>query len=59
MLSRMRRPDFPEPIGVFRDVLSETYEDAVRGQIDQAIEQRGRGNLQKLFNSGETWKVGV
>jgi 2-oxoglutarate ferredoxin oxidoreductase subunit beta len=59
MLSRMRRPDFPEPIGVFRDVLTETFEDAVRGQIDQAIHDRKPGDLQKLFMSGDTWKVGA
>jgi 2-oxoglutarate ferredoxin oxidoreductase subunit beta len=59
MLSRLRRPDFPEPIGVFRDVITETFEEAVLGQINESIEQRGRGNLQKLFNSGETWKVGA
>ena len=59
MLSRLRRPDFPEPIGVFRAVEHQTFEDAVRGQIDQAILQKGKGNLQKLFSSGETWKVGA
>jgi 2-oxoglutarate ferredoxin oxidoreductase subunit beta len=57
MLSRMRQPDFPEPIGVFRDVVSQTLEDAVRGQIDDAVTKRGSGDLQKLFNSGDTWKV--
>jgi 2-oxoglutarate/2-oxoacid ferredoxin oxidoreductase subunit beta len=59
MLSRMRRPDFPEPIGVFRDVVTETFEEAVLGQIQEAVTQRGPGNLQKLFNSGDTWKVGA
>jgi hypothetical protein len=29
----------------------------VRGQIDQAVSQKGKGNLQKLFNSGDTWTV--
>lgn len=57
MLSRMRRPDFPEPIGVFRNVVHETFEEAVRGQIHAAVTQKGKGDLQKLFNSGETWKV--
>ncbi len=57
MLSRMRHPHFPEPIGVFRDVVSETFEEAVRGQIDEAIAKKGPGNLQKLFMSGDTWKV--
>jgi 2-oxoglutarate ferredoxin oxidoreductase subunit beta len=57
LLSRMRHPQFPEPIGVFRNVVHETFEDAVRGQIDQAVQQRGPGDLQKLFNSGDTWTV--
>jgi 2-oxoglutarate ferredoxin oxidoreductase subunit beta len=59
LLSRMRYPQFPEPIGVFRDVASTTLEEAVRGQIDEAVEQRGRGDLQKLLHSGDTWTVGV
>lgn len=57
MLSRLRRPEFPEPIGVFRDVVTETLEEAVRGQIDTAIAQKGRGDLQKLLSSGDTWRV--
>lgn len=57
ILSRMRRPEFPEPIGVFRDVVSETLEESVRGQIDHAVSQKGKGDLQKLFQSGDTWKV--
>jgi 2-oxoglutarate ferredoxin oxidoreductase subunit beta len=48
---------FPEPIGVLRNVAHETFEQAVRGQIDQAVEQRGKGDLQKLFASGDTWTV--
>ncbi|HUP77552.1 MAG TPA: 2-oxoacid:ferredoxin oxidoreductase subunit beta, partial [Pirellula sp.] len=59
MLSRLRRPNFPEPIGVFRAVADQTFEEAVRSQIDKAVELRGKGNLQKLFSSGETWKVGA
>jgi 2-oxoglutarate ferredoxin oxidoreductase subunit beta len=59
LLSRMRHPQFPEPIGVFRNVEHGTFEEAVRGQIDQAVEQRGRGDLQKLLSSGDTWTVKV
>jgi 2-oxoglutarate/2-oxoacid ferredoxin oxidoreductase subunit beta len=57
LLSRMRHPAFPEPIGVFRDVVHETFEHAVREQIEQAVAQKGRGDLQKLFASGDTWTV--
>ncbi|MCA9194926.1 MAG: 2-oxoacid:ferredoxin oxidoreductase subunit beta, partial [Planctomycetales bacterium] len=33
LLAKMRKPDFPEPIGVFRDVSSPVFEDEVRGQM--------------------------
>ena len=57
ILSRMRHPAVPEPIGVFRNVVHETFEEAVRGQIVQAVSQRGKGDLQKLLSSGDTWTV--
>ncbi len=57
LLARMRRPDFPEPIGVFRDVQSETFDDAVRNQVQLAIDKKGRGDLQKLLSAGDTWQV--
>jgi hypothetical protein len=28
------------------------------GQVLTAIETKGAGNLEKLFNSGETWIIG-
>ena len=57
LLARMRRPEMPEPIGVFRAVDAPIFEDQVRGQIDQAVTARGKGDLNKLFNSGDTWQV--
>ncbi len=57
LLARMRYPEFPEPIGVFRDVDMPVFEDAVRGQVDAAVAKRGVGDLNKLFNSGDTWEV--
>jgi 2-oxoglutarate ferredoxin oxidoreductase subunit beta len=53
----MRYPDFPEPMGVFRDVAHERYVDTVRKQIAKAKEQRGEGDLQKLLTGNETWTV--
>ncbi len=58
LLAKMRYPHFPEPIGVFRDVEIPIFEDQVRGQIDSTIAKRGAGDLNKLCNSGDTWKVG-
>jgi 2-oxoglutarate ferredoxin oxidoreductase subunit beta len=57
LLSRMRYPHFPEPIGVFRAVERETYEDLLTDQVARAIEQRGEGNLDALLNEGDTWVV--
>src|SRR5215203_5908358 len=49
LLSRMRQPDFPEPLGVFRDVEQERYVDLVRSQNKQAIEKEGAGDLQAMI----------
>jgi 2-oxoglutarate ferredoxin oxidoreductase subunit beta len=57
LLSRMSHPEFPEPIGVFRSVDKPVYDEQLNLQVAQAIEKRGKGDLDKLFNSGETWSV--
>jgi len=57
MLARMRYPDFPEPMGVFRDVEKPIYDQQVNGQIAQAIAKDGEGDLDELFGSGDTWTV--
>ena len=57
MLARMRHPEFPEPIGVFRDVKRPVYEQEVVAQIEQAVEANGDGDLDELFHSGDTWTV--
>jgi 2-oxoglutarate ferredoxin oxidoreductase subunit beta len=57
LLSRMRYPDFPEPMGVFREVKLPTYEQQVNDQVVKAIEKVGPGDFDKLFNSGDTWVV--
>jgi 2-oxoglutarate ferredoxin oxidoreductase subunit beta len=57
LLSRMRYPEFPEPLGVFRAVEQETYENLVLGQIARLTAKLGPGDLDKLFNQGDTWMV--
>jgi 2-oxoglutarate/2-oxoacid ferredoxin oxidoreductase subunit beta len=57
LLSRMRYPEFPEPIGVLRAVDAPRYEEMVNGQVAEARKARGDGDLDKLFNSGDTWTV--
>jgi 2-oxoglutarate ferredoxin oxidoreductase subunit beta len=57
LLARMRYPEFPEPMGVFRDVQRPVYDEAVNAQIQSMIDQKGEGDLDELFNSGDTWTV--
>ncbi len=57
LLSRMRHPEFPEPIGVFRAVDRPRYDDLLNRQIDEVRKTSGEGDFQALFNSGETWTV--
>ncbi len=54
MLARM---EFPQVVGIFRDVARPTYDAMLNGQIATAIEKRGAGSLEKLIHSGETWTV--
>jgi 2-oxoglutarate/2-oxoacid ferredoxin oxidoreductase subunit beta len=56
-LSRMRNPELPEPLGVFRAVEQERYVDLVRKQIGAAIARQGEGDLQSLVSGTETWTV--
>jgi 2-oxoglutarate ferredoxin oxidoreductase subunit beta len=57
LLSRMHFPEFPQPLGIFREVEAPTYEDLLMGQIDSATEKLGPGTLETLFNTGDTWTV--
>lgn len=55
-LSRLTHPEFPVPVGVFRNVERPDYFKAVKAQVDSAKE-KNPPNLEKLFNSGSTWVV--
>jgi 2-oxoglutarate/2-oxoacid ferredoxin oxidoreductase subunit beta len=58
ILSRMfHKPDLPTPIGIFHRVQRPTYDAEMQRQVDTAKEKRGSGDLDKLFNRGETWVV--
>ncbi len=57
LLSRMRYPELPEPIGVFRDVERPCYDEQLNHQIELAKEKKGEGDLDQLFQSGDKWTV--
>jgi 2-oxoglutarate ferredoxin oxidoreductase subunit beta len=52
----MRHPQFPEPVGIFRAIQKETYDDMLEESMKAAKEARSK-TLQELLNSGETWTV--
>ncbi|MDZ4684866.1 MAG: 2-oxoacid:ferredoxin oxidoreductase subunit beta [Planctomycetaceae bacterium] len=57
LLARMRWPTMPEPMGIFRCVTRPTYDAAVTKQVQAAVAKQGTGDLDALFNSGDTWDV--
>ena len=57
LLSRLRQPAFPEPVGVFHARPRPAYEDLVVEQVAASIEKRGVGTLDDLFTMGETYTV--
>jgi len=57
LLSRMDLPEMPIPLGVFRAIEKPTYEEMVEAQVKDAVTKQGRGSLEKLLNSGDTWTV--
>jgi len=57
LLSRLDYPNYPLPFGVFRRIERPTYEAQVIAQGKQAVEDKGQGDLAKLFHSGDTWIV--
>ena len=57
VLSTMKPPVFPTPLGVFRGVQRTTYDEAINAQLAQAKGQQGDGDLNELFSRGDTWDV--
>jgi 2-oxoglutarate ferredoxin oxidoreductase subunit beta len=47
----------PTPIGVFHAEVRPAYEDAMARQIAVAQQKQGEGDVNTLFNRGETWVV--
>lgn len=44
-------------MGVFRDVEKPVYDQEVHRQLNDAISKKGSGDLEELFNTGDTWTV--
>ncbi|MEA2555683.1 MAG: 2-oxoglutarate/2-oxoacid ferredoxin oxidoreductase subunit beta [Actinomycetota bacterium] len=50
-------PTEPTAIGVFREFERPVYGEAMHAQLTQATERLGKGELDKLLHSGDTWTV--
>jgi 2-oxoglutarate ferredoxin oxidoreductase subunit beta len=57
LLSRMVFPRFPECVGVYRCVQRPTYDELLNKQIEDVVRSKGRGKLEELFASDDTWVV--
>lgn len=57
LVSGLEYPEFPVPVGVFRKIEKPSYEVLMENQVKRSIEIYGKGDLEKLFNSGDTWTV--
>ncbi|RME03498.1 MAG: 2-oxoacid:ferredoxin oxidoreductase subunit beta [Planctomycetota bacterium] len=57
LLSQLDYPEFPVPMGVFRCIQKTPYEELLEDQITACQEKFGKGDLEKLFHSGDTWTV--
>jgi 2-oxoglutarate ferredoxin oxidoreductase subunit beta len=51
-------PTEPTCIGVFHEEDRSTYGEAVRSQLERAVERLGPGDLKTLLHGGDTWTVG-
>ncbi|MBE7470100.1 MAG: hypothetical protein DPW09_34605 [Anaerolineae bacterium] len=57
LLSRMRHPEFPEPVGVFRSIEKPIYEEGMMNQVEESIRRKGAGNLTNLYHAADTWET--
>ena len=57
LLTRFFDADFPRPFGVFYCEKRPTYEDALVQQIEDAIEEKDKGDLDFLLKGSNTWTI--
>ncbi len=56
MLASLSHVDhLPTPIGIFRSIEIDTYDEMLTKQIEHAKKEKGDGDLKKLFTGGYTW----
>jgi len=56
ILVSMDYPEFPVPVGVFRDIEHPTFESLIERQVEEA-RRKDPPNFEELLFGGETWEV--
>jgi 2-oxoglutarate ferredoxin oxidoreductase subunit beta len=56
-LAKMPYPAFPVALGVLFRKERSTYDSMLVEQHDKAVAKKGKGRIENLLNSGETWTV--
>jgi 2-oxoglutarate/2-oxoacid ferredoxin oxidoreductase subunit beta len=58
-LSRLDEPAFEHvPVGIFRQVDRPAYDVLMAEQLEEAVAQKGPGDLSDLLLGGDTWRIG-
>ncbi len=57
LLSRLGPPDLPTPIGILRKVQHPVFDQDVHDQVNEITARKGKGDLDALIHSGDTWTV--
>ncbi len=57
LLSQLTYPDFPVPMGIFRQESKPTYEDQSEQQIADYTKKHGTGDIKQLLEGNDTWQV--
>ena len=47
----------PMPVGVFYKTQRPCYDEQFQAQAAEATQKLGKGDLEKLINAGDTWRV--
>lgn len=50
-------PGLPTPVGIFRSIEKPTYDEEVTRQIKAVQDKKGKGDLERLLFTGNTWEV--
>lgn len=57
MYSRMVGPEFPEVVGLYRNVRRPCYEELLEKAITKDVEKKGQGTVADLFKAEDIWTV--